>query len=91
MDNDIYEVTNFDDVEIKHYEVSEPVQRCAKLEYGYLISVSKQVVKGKLKPGQIWPEYPMLKCMLRIYEPHKWWEFWKWRKLIGYQMMYIGD
>lgn len=91
IDDDVYEITNIDEVEIRKYDDHYGVQRYAQLHYGYIITVVKQVVKGKLKPGQIWAEYPMMKCVRRIYERRKWWQFWKWHKLIGYDVMYIGE
>ena len=91
MDNDIYKIHNLADIMIKKINNGDTEHRLFRLEYGVIISVSKQVVKDKLKPGQIWSEYPMMKCVRCIYERHKWWQFWKWHKLIGYDVMYIGE
>ena len=90
MINNIYEVTNLDDVDIWKIEDTGTKYRLYPLQYGDIIQVNKHVVKSKLKVGKIWSEYPMLKCVRRIYERHKWWQFWKWHKLIGYDVMYIG-
>ena len=30
-------------------------------------------------------------CVRKIYAPHKWWQFWKWRKLVGYEMRYYKE
>jgi len=89
MDDGVYKIQNLDDVEIKKIDDVD-AGYIYPLKRGDIIDVFKPAIKCKLKPDQIWSEYPMLKCISRIYERHKWWQFWKWGKVIGYQMMYIG-
>ncbi len=55
-----------------------------ELRNGDKIIVSRQTVKDKLRIGDRWKQYPYMTCVSNIYEPHRWWQFWKWRKIVGY-------
>lgn len=58
---------------------------------GDTVVISKEIVKTKLRLGDRWEQYPDMTCVSKIYEPHRWWQFWKWRKLVGYKMRYYKE
>ena len=68
-----------------------PDLRFYELHNGDTVVISKQIVKGKLRIGNRWEQYPYMTCVSRVYEPHKWWQFWKWRKVAGYEMRYYKE
>lgn len=88
MNNDgWYEVTPQDVAIIDAYnEVSH--DSYYKLEDDDIISISKASVGCKLRVGDKWPGYPFMTCVGVYYEQHNWWQFWKWRKIVGYAMRY---
>ena len=59
-----------------------------ELRNGDQTIVSRQIVKDKVRIGNRWEQYPYMTCVSKVYEPHKWWQFWKWHKLVGYEMRY---
>lgn len=67
-----------------------PDLRIYELRNGDTVVISKQLVKDKLCIGDKWKQYPYMTCVSKIYEPYKWWQFWKWRKLAGYEMRYYN-
>ena len=88
MNNDgWYEVTPQDVAIIDAYN-ERPHDRYCKLEDGDIISIGKASVGYKLRVGDKWPAYPFMTCVGVCYEQHKWWQFWKWRKIVGYAMRY---
>lgn len=72
-------------------ERSDPDLRLHELRNGDVVIVSNQIVKGNLRIGDKWEQYPYMTCVRKIYAPHKWWQFWKWRKLVGYEMRYCKE
>ena len=75
---------------IKERDVA-PDLRIYELRNSDTVVISKQIVKSKLRIGDKWEQYPYMTCVSKIYEPHKWWQFWKWRKLVGYKMRYYKE
>ena len=65
-----------------------PDLRIHALRTGDTVVISKQVVTGNLHIGDRWEQYTYMNSMSKIYKPHKWWQFWKWHKLVGYEMRY---
>lgn len=65
-----------------------PDLRIHELRNGDTVVVSNQIVKGNLHIGDRLEQCPYMTCVRKIYAPHKWWQFWKWRKLAGYEMRY---
>ena len=76
------------DVVVKRVEERNviPDLRIYELRNGDTVIISKQIVKSKLRIGDKWEQYPYMTCVRKMYAPHKWWQFWKWRKLVGYEM-----
>ena len=83
---DIYAVVK----RVEEYNVI-PDLRIYELRNSDTVVISKQIVKDKLRIGDKWEQYPYMTCVSKIYEPHKWWQFWKWRKLVGYEMRYCKE
>lgn len=68
-----------------------PDLRFYSLQNGNIVTISKEIVKTKLRIGDRWEQCPYMTCVSKIYEPHKWWQFWKWHKLAGYEMRYYKE
>ena len=68
-----------------------PDLRFYSLQNGDIVTISKEIVKTKLRIGDRWEQYPYMTCVSKIYKPHKWWQFWKWHKLVGYEMRYYKE
>lgn len=68
-----------------------PDLRFCYLQNGDIVTISKEIVKTKLRIGDRWEQYPYMTCVSKIYDPHKWWQFWKWHKLVGYEMRYYKE
>ena len=68
-----------------------PDLRIHELRNGDTVVISKQIVTGNLHIGDRWEQYPHMTCVSKIYKPHKWWQFWKWHKLVGYEMRYYKE
>lgn len=43
-----------------------------------------------VKVGDKYKDYPAIVSRID-YKPKKWWQFWKKKEMIGYQVMWIGD
>lgn len=88
MNNDgWYEVTPQDVAIIDAYN-EIPHDRYHKLEHGDIIAISKDSVGCKLRVGDKWPGYAFMTCVNVYYDQHRWWQFWKWRKIVGYAMRF---
>ena len=68
-----------------------PDLRFYSLKNDDIVTISKEIVKTKLRIGDRWEQYPYMTCVSKIYMPHKWWQFWKWHKLVGYEMRYYKE
>lgn len=68
-----------------------PDLRVYELHNGDTVIISKKIAESKLRIGDKWKQYPYMTCVGKIYESHKWWQFWKWHKLAGYEMRYYKD
>ena len=81
------------DIVVKRVEEDNviPDLRIYELRNNDTVVISKQIVKSKLRIGDKWEQYPYMTCVSKIYETHKWWQFWKWRKLVGYEMRYYKE
>lgn len=68
-------------------------RRLHKLEYNDIIFFKEtNPNKATYKPGMLFPLWGRYwKVYKVIYHPRKWWQFWKRRKVFGYQLMYIGE
>ena len=86
---DTMKLTDVDSVvkQIKDRYVIPDLRFCY-LQNGDIVTISKEIVKTKLRIGDRWEQYPYMTCVSKIYKPHKWWQFWKWHKLVGYEMRY---
>ena len=56
--------------------------RVQPLQSGYVIYISSQ---EPVKIGEQYKDYPAFISRI-IYEPKKWWQFWKRKKQIGYEV-----
>lgn len=91
MNNDgWFEVTPQDVAIIDAYN-EIPHTTYHKLEHSDIIAVSKQSIGRNLRVGDKWPGYPFMTCVKVYREPHKWWQFWKWFKIVGYAMRFDKD
>lgn len=92
VDGDTQKPVNIDTV-VKRVEERNviPDLRIYELRNSDTVVISKQLVKDKLRIGDKWEQYPYMICVSKIYAPHKWWQFWKWRKLVGYEMRYYKE
>lgn len=81
------------DIVIKRVEECNviPDMRFYELRNSDTVVISKHLVKDKLCIGDKWEQYPYMTCVSKTYESHKWWQFWKWRKLVGYKMRYYKE
>lgn len=43
-----------------------------------------------VKVGDKYEDYPAIVSRID-YKPKKWWQFWKKKEMVGYQVMWIGD
>ena len=43
-----------------------------------------------VKIGDKYKDHPAIVSQID-YKPKKWWQFWKKREMIGYQVMWVGD
>ena len=57
------------------------------LESGHVISIYSQ---EPVKIGEQYQDYPAFVSRI-IYEPKKWWKFWKRKKQIGYEVTWKGS
>lgn len=64
-------------------EISKNMKaRAVPLESGYVIFIASQ---EPVKIGGRYKDYPAFISRI-IYEPKKWWQFWKRKKQIGYEV-----
>ena len=75
---------------VEEYNVI-PDLRIYELRNSDTVVISKQIVKVKWRIGDKKKKKKYMTCVSKIYEPHKWWQFWKWRKLVGYEMRYCKE
>ena len=68
-----------------------PDLRIHELRNGEMVVIFTQIVTGNMHIGDRWEQYPCMTCVRNIYAPHKWWQCWKWRKLVGYEMRYCKE
>ena len=68
-----------------------PDLRIYELLNGDTVAISKQIVTGNLHIGGRWEQYPYMTCVRKVYVSSRWWQFWKWRKLVGYEMRYYKE
>ena len=53
-------------------------------------NVANVVVANNVKVGDKYKDYPAVVSRID-YKSKKWWQFWKKKEIIGYQVMWVGD